>query len=131
MYGIVDQMVWKNPGASKQGLGVFLQVMGAPAEFNMSNLFVETGLNLTAPFAGRDNDVLALGVSYLGISSAKRRFGSDVVMYTGLGTPYFSNETVLELTYLCQLTAWWTLQPDLQYVVIRCAGYRSAPIPER
>ena len=71
--------------------------------------------------------MLALGVSYLGISSAKRRFGSDVVMYTGLGTPYFSNETVLELTYLCQLTAWWTLQPDLQYVVHPGAGIPVGP----
>jgi porin len=122
VYGIADQMVWKNPGTASQGVGVFLQVMGSPAEFNTSNLFVEAGLNLTAPFAGRDNDVFGIGVAYLGISPAKRRYGSDVVMFTGVGSPYFGNETVLEVTYLCHLNAWWTLQPDLQYVVHPGAG---------
>jgi porin len=125
VYGIVDQTIWKQPGNAKQSVGVFLQVMGAPAEFNMSNLFVEAGMNWTAPFAGRDSDVFGIGVSYLGISPAKRRFGSDVVRFSGFGSPYFSNETVLEATYLCQVTQWWTLQPDLQYVVNPGAGIPS------
>jgi porin len=122
VYGIVDQTIWKQPGNAKQSVGVFLQVMGAPAEFNMSNLFVEAGMNWTAPFAGRDSDVFGIGVSYLGISPAKRRFGSDVVQFSGSGSPFASDETVLEATYLCQLTQWWSMQPDLQYVVNPGAG---------
>ena len=122
IYGIVDQMIWKKPGGDKPGIAVFLQVMGAPAAFNVSNLFVEAGVNWIGPFEGRDSDVFGVGVSYLGISPAKRRFGSDVVLYTGSGSPYFSNETVLEATWLCQVTPWWTLQPDLQYIVNPGAG---------
>jgi porin len=61
-------------------------------------------------------------VSYLGISPAKRRFGNDLILYTGVGSPYSSNETVLEATYYCHLTPWWTLQPDLQYVINPGAG---------
>ncbi len=127
IYGIVDQMVWRKPGNAKQGVGVFLQVMGAPAAFNTSNLFVEAGLNWSAPLDGRDSDVFGLGVSWLGISPAKRRYGSDVVFYTGAGAPYSGNETVLEATYLCQLTPWWSLQPDLQYIVNPGAGIPIGP----
>jgi porin len=125
IYGIVDQLIWQNSSNKSQGLGVFLQVMGSPSQFNVSNIFVETGLNWTAPFEGRDNDVFGLGVSYLGISPAARRFGHDVIAYTGTGTPYAGNETVVEATYSYQVAPWWTLQPDLQIVVNPGAGIPS------
>ena len=125
MYGIIDQIIWAKPG-SKQGIDVFLEAMGAPSEFNLSNLFVEGGLNWTAPFKGRENDVFGVGASYLGISPAARRFGSDLVQLTGEGAPYSGNETVIEATYLYQVTSWWTLQPDLQVVVNPGAGIPSS-----
>ncbi|HEY4173097.1 MAG TPA: carbohydrate porin [Rhodopila sp.] len=124
IYGIVDQMVWQKPN-SKQGIGVFLQVMGAPSQYNLSNLFIEGGMNWTAPFAGRDNDVFGLGVSYLGISPAARHYGRELVAQTGTGQPYASNETVLEATYLYQVSPWLTLQPDLQFVINPGAGIPS------
>lgn len=132
VYGIVDQMIWKKPGSKDLGIGVFLQVMGAPAEFNLSNLFVEAGMNWKGPFEGRENDAFGIGVSYLGISPATRRFGSDGVAFTGTGSPYRSNETVVEATYLYQVAPWWMLQPDLQIVVNPGAGipssFSSAPL---
>ena len=126
MYGIIDQMVWKKPGGKDEGIGLFLQVMGAPDEFNVSNLFVEAGANWKGPFAGRENDIFGLGVSYLGIGSALRAYSRDVVFYTGTGTVYSSNETVIEATYQYQVAPWWQLQPDLQYVV-HPGGH--APLP--
>lgn len=117
LYAIADQMIWKKPGASDLGIGAFVQVVGAPAAFNISNLFIEAGLNWKGPFENRDKDVFGIAVSYLGISPATRRFGRDVVAYTGNGAPYRGNETVLEATYLCQVLPWWALQPDLQIVV--------------
>ncbi|MDB5399323.1 MAG: Porin [Rhodopila sp.] len=125
VYGIIDQMVWKKPGSKNQGIGVFLQIMGAPGQFNVSNLFVEAGLNWIGPFEGRDKDTFGIGVSYLGISPATRRFGSDVVAYTGSGSPYASNETVVEMTYLYQVSPWWSMQPDLQVVINPGAGIPS------
>jgi porin len=123
VYGIVDQMIWTKPGTkNKQGIGVFLQVMGAPDQFNVSNLFVEAGMNWMGPFEGRDNDIFGIAASYLGISPVARRFGNDVVLFTGSGSGYFSNETVVEATYLCQVTPWLTLQPDLQIIVNPGAG---------
>lgn len=125
VYGIVDQMIWQKPGSKQSGIGVFLQVMGAPSQYNLSNLFIEGGLNWMAPFAGRDNDVFGLGVSYLGISPAARRYSRELVAETGSGQPYASNETVLEATYLYQVSPWLTLQPDLQFVINPGAGIPS------
>ena len=125
VYGIVDQMIWQKPGSKQSGIGVFLQVMGAPSQYNLSNLFIEGGLNWMAPFAGRDNDVFGLGVSYLGISPAARRYSRELVAETGTGQPYASNETVLEATYLYQVSPCLTLQPDLQFVINPGAGIPS------
>jgi porin len=126
VYGIVDQMIWRKPGSKQLGVGVFLQVMGTPEQFNLSNLFIEAGLNWMGPFAGRDNDIFGIGVSYLGISPAARRYSSQVVAFTGTGQPYAGNETVFEATYSYQVTPWWTLQPDLQIVINPGAGIPSA-----
>jgi porin len=125
-YIMGDQMIWQQGSDKGRGIGVFLQVMGAPAQFNLSNLFVMAGMNWMGPFGSRPNDTFGLGVSYLGISPAKRRFGSDVVAFTGSGSPYTANETVLEATYLFQLAPWLTLQPDLQVVINPGAGIPSA-----
>jgi porin len=115
-YAVVDQMVWKQPGAKDRGLAVFLEVMGAPAGFNLVNRFVEAGMNWKGPFEARQDDSFGLAVSYIGISPAKRRLGTDVIAFTGTGSPYAASETILEATYLCQVTPWLGLQPDLQVV---------------
>lgn len=125
LYGIIDQTVWRRRGTDGQAISLFLQVMGAPGDRNLSNLFVEAGTNWKAPFPGRDNDAFGLAVSYQGTSPAARRFSRDVVFFTGSGTPYLGNETVIEATYLYQVTPWWTLQPDAQYVVNPGAGINS------
>jgi porin len=117
IYGIADQMLWKKSGTKDQGLAGFLLVMGAPGSYNLSNLFIEGGINWKGLFPGRDNDTFGLGVAYLGISPAARQYSQDVVAFTGKGTVYSGNETVLEATYVYQIASWWTMQPDLQYVI--------------
>jgi porin len=125
-YGIADQMVWRRSGTKDQGISLFLQVMGAPGDRNLSNLFIEAGLNWKAPFAGRDNDAFGLAVSYEGIGPAARAFSSDVVFFSGSGMPYNRSETVIEATYQYQMAPWWLLQPDAQYVVNPGAGIPSS-----
>ena len=80
--------------------------MGAPGDRNLSNLFVEAGINWKAPFAGRNNDVFGLAVSYEGIGAVARRYSTDLVYFGGFGTPYATNETVVEATYLYQVAPW-------------------------
>jgi len=91
--------------------------MGAPNDRNISDLFIEAGMNWKAPIAGRDNDVFGLAVSYEGIGSATQQYSKELVYFTGAGTPYAGNETVVEATYQYQVAPWWILQPDAQYVV--------------
>jgi porin len=117
VYGIIDQMVWRRAGTQDQGIGLFLQVMGAPDDRNVSNLFVEAGMNWKAPFPGRDSDTFGLAFSYEGISPAARRYSRALAALNPGLKPYASNETVVEATYLYQVTPWWTLQPDVQYVL--------------
>jgi porin len=121
-YGIIDQMVWQSPDSKDHGIGVFLQVMGGPSDRNLSNLFVEGGMNWVAPFTERPDDTFGLAVSYLGISPRARDYSRDLVSFGGTASPYASNETVLEATYQAPVTSWLTLQPDVQYVINPGAG---------
>ena len=126
IYGIMDQTIWRNPASPKQSVAAFLHVIGAPAGYNFSQFFAAAGLNWIGPFAGRENDTFGIAVAYLGISPAKRRFSNDVVDFTGQGTPYVGNETVLEVTSQIALAPWWMLQPDLQLILNPGAGIPSA-----
>ena len=125
VYGIIDQLIWRLPGADDQGIGVFLQVMGAPSEFNVSNLFMEGGLNWKGLINGRPMDTFGLAVSHLGISPALQTLGRDIVRFSGSGVPFRNNETVLEATYLFQVAPWWRLQADAQLVINPGAGIPS------
>lgn len=122
VYGIIDQKVWENPSSKDRGIGVFLQVMGAPNSRNLVDAFIEGGMNWWGPFDQRPDDTLGFAFSYLGLSSAARDFSRDLVMFGRAAAPYASNETVLEATYLAPITNWLTLQPDLQYVINPNAG---------
>jgi porin len=126
VYGIADQTVWRRAGTNDQGIALFLQVMVAPGDRNLSNLFVEAGMNWKAPVAGRDNDVFGLAVSYQGIGAPARHFSRDLVHFGGSGSSYAGDETVIEATYQYQVAPWWILQPDAQYVINPGAGIPSA-----
>jgi porin len=128
VYGIMDQTIWRNPAGQKPSVAAFLHVIGAPAEFNLSHLFIAAGLNWIGPFANRENDILGIAVAYLGISPVRRRFSNDVVYFTGQGAPYLANETVLEATWQIALAPWWMLQPDLQLIVNPGAGMAAAGV---
>jgi porin len=128
-YVVVDQMVWKQPGGKDRGIGLFLELMGAPDSFNLVNLFVAAGMNWKGPFEARPDDSFGLAVSYIGISSAKRRFGTDVIAFTGSGSQYAASETILEATYLYQATPWLGLQSDLQVVFNPGAGIPTSFAP--
>jgi porin len=121
-YGIIDQKVWERPDAKEQGIGVFLQVMGGPSDRNLSNFFVEGGMNFLAPFTERPDDVFGVAVTYLGISPAARNFSRDLVSFGRATSSFASNETILEATYTAPVTNWLTLQPDVQFVFNPGAG---------
>ena len=76
-YGIIDQMLWQEPGAKDNGIGAFLMVMGTPTAICFSDLYVEGGLNWKGPIRGRSNDVLGLGVAYLHLDPGYQQFATN------------------------------------------------------
>jgi porin len=122
LYGIINQMFWHKPNTEGQGIGYFLQVMHAPEDRNLSDWFIEGGLNWKGPLPNRSHDEAGLAVTYAGIGAAARRYSQDLVFYSGLGSPYAQGEPIIEATYRARLTPWFKLQPDLQYVFGPGAG---------
>ena len=134
VYGVVDQMLWRPADSQDRGLAMFALAMGAPDDRNMSDLYIEGGLNWAGPFADRPDDVAGLAFGYARVSDSLRRFGNASIAFTGAGYPYRNHETIIELTYQYQVAPWWTLQPDIQYVINpgaalpNAAGVQSAPL---
>ena len=61
----------------------------------------------------------------------QRDFDADVAHFTGQFHPIRSGEAVLELTYRFQLTGWWQLQPDFQYIFNPGGGIVNPNMPGR
>ena len=66
---------------------------------------------------GRGDDVLSFGVAYAKISSDAAALDRDTLALNGPPYPIRDAEVVLELNYAVQIAPWWTIQPDLQYIV--------------
>ena len=113
-------MIWRQAEDSPRAVGVFARVMVAPGNRNLIGLSANVGVTLTAPFAGRDNDVVGLGLAYAKVGSSVRALDADSIF-----NRVRSHETVLEATYLVQATPWWQLQADVQYLRNPGAGQSS------
>jgi carbohydrate-selective porin OprB len=49
-----------------------------------------------------------------------------------LGRATRGTETFIEITYQCQVTPWWQLQPDFQYVFVPGGGLQNqSSLPKR
>lgn len=115
-YAVADQMVWRpNPGEPRS-IGVFARVMGAPGDRNLVSVSANVGVVMKAPFKGRDNDSVGLGLAYIKVGSHAAGLDADS------GNVVRGSETALEATYQYQVTPWWVLQGDAQYTFNSGAG---------
>jgi porin len=117
-------------GAENPALSLFARAMGAPGDRNLIDLYVDGGLAYKGPF-GRTDDQVGIAVGYARVGSAARALDADTARFTGISYPVRSGETVLEVTYQFQLTPWWQLQPDFQYVFSPGGGLPSQNAPAR
>ena len=132
VYAVMDQMLWQPAGSEDTGLAMFALVTSAPADRNLIDFYLAGGLNWIGPFAGRPHDMVGVAVAYAHISRSAQQFGAEQISLAGSGARPRRSETVVEATYDCQVTPWWTLQPDVQYVVNPGAGLPSNhPVPLR
>ena len=130
-YAVADQLLWKRPGTTDGGVAVFARAMGAPADRNVVDWFVQGGVTYKAPFLARPNDTVGFAVSWGHVGQNAAKFDSDTLAFTGRAIPVRRAETQLELTYQAQLTPSIQLQPDLQYVFNPGGGLPGLDVTRR
>lgn len=107
LYIIADQVLLGT--RSDKRLAAFFRAGISPmADRSEVDWYLDAGL--VAP-GFRDIDRIGLGFSH-------SHFGGDFVSaQKRAGSPVTHSESVIELTYRAQLTPWFTLEPDFQYVL--------------
>lgn len=133
LYVLADQTLYREVGKddpARQGLVGFFRLTGAPPDRNLTEFSVDGGLVYKGLIPTRDYDSLALAASYLKMSGDIRT-GQEAVNAVAPGffpaDTLVDYEAVVELSYKAQLTAWMTLQADVQRA-IHPGG--SAAIPD-
>lgn len=118
-YGIIDQPLFQAEDGT--GLAIFARAMGAPGDRNLVSFYFDTGFAYQKPF-GRDGDQVGIGFAYARIGNSARLLDQDKAAFTGTAFPVRSRESVIEVTYQAQVTDWWQLQPDFQYITAPSGG---------
>jgi porin len=110
-YVLVDRLLTRSRKENAASVSAFLQLGIGDARVSRFGSYAGAGLAAAGLFAGRGEDELGIGL-------ASARNGSHYMeQQAQLGTPAKRTETVLELTYLVQVSKSIALQPDLQYIV--------------
>jgi porin len=101
-YTSIEQQVYREEDDRAQGLMPWAVVTYQPRQsINQLPVFFGAGLVYTGPIPTRDEDNTAIGFYYGSFSDRI----DDV-----------SSEKVLELAYTAQLTKWFYVRPDLQFI---------------
>ena len=119
IYFLAEQQLFREKDKTdpaKQGLVGFFRVAGAPADRNLAQFGIDGGLVYKGLIPSRDWDTLAVAASYLELSDDLRRAQQDANALVPGAFVVSDHESVLEISYKAQLTAWWTLQASLQRV---------------
>ena len=114
VYAVADQMVWR---AGEQSLNLFARGGVAPSDRNLVSYYVDGGAGFKGLLPGRANDTLTFGFAYAKISRDAAALDQDLLAINGPPQPIRDYELVFELNYALQLANWWTVQPDLQYII--------------
>jgi porin len=107
VYGVADQEIYKHGG---KDVSFFVRGGGAPNDVNAVDWYFDAGFNFSGFIPGRLLDTA-------GVAIARSNFSHDFsASQVADGSNPFSAETVIEATYKAQITPWWTIQPDFQYI---------------
>lgn len=111
LYGLVEGELMRETPDGAQGLSMFLRGGIADPDVNAVEFFAAGGLTYTGPLPGRDRDVAGFGVLV--------PINGDEFLRAGqrAGTPADRAEVALEWTYWMPVTAGFSLQFDVQYIV--------------
>jgi porin len=120
-YVVADQPLYLAPSSTKdspEGLSGFARLSYAPDQRNPVVYYFDSGFNYSGLLPGHPTDVLGAAFSF-------ERLGTDVDLDSG--APVISHhEHVIEVTYLANLSSWFNVQPDFQYI-INPGGFGKIP----
>ena len=124
IYAVADQMIYRFEKDPDRNINVFIRPMFTPLQDrNLISFSVNGGLTMHEPIANRDDDTAGIGFGYTHVSNGAVGFDQDTAFYNpGVYAPVRHSETFLEATYQYQVTPWWQIQPDIQYVFNPGAG---------
>jgi porin len=113
LYFIAEQSVHGEPSVDEQrlGLSTFLRVGVANGRLNQLSSYVGGGMTYTGLFSGREAD-------QIGLAFARARNGDDFLRASlADGTEVDRSETSIELTYNLSVSEWFSIQPEIQYII--------------
>lgn len=131
VYALADQMVLAVPGVKDGGVSLFARVMAAQDDRSLVSFYADAGVTLKGMFGGRGDDILGFAASTARISNAARTADLVALQYGTSVSPARTAETVLELTYLAQVTPWLQIQPDIQYYFAPGGGIANPAQPRK
>ncbi len=133
LYAVADQMVWRSEADPNRSISLFGRIMGTPqGDRNLIDFSMNAGLVFRDPFTYRTDDTFGVGMGTTHVSNRAAALDRDNFVYAGGFSPVRHTETYIELTYQYQVTAWWQVQPDLQYVFNPGAGVANPNgLPQR
>lgn len=117
-YAGFEQMVYKekkDDDNDMQGLVVFGQAGMSPSNRNDMSKYLGGGINYVGPIPKRDKDILGIGVAS---GNFAPRLG-DITSQVG-------SETAVECFYRAQITPWFYLQPDVQFIMNPSGTYNNS-----
>jgi porin len=132
LYAVADQMLWRSALEADRNINAFLRVMGTPqGDRNLIRFSLNAGFTFHEPFNHRDDDTFGIGMGYTKVGPNASGLDQDTGAFSGDYTPVRGGETFVEAMYQYQVTPWWQLQPDLQYVFRPGAGALNPNRPGR
>ncbi len=105
LYYNFDQYLYTEEDDPTQGIGLFGRVGWSNGEANPFEGFYSIGIGGKGIFQDRDNDTFGLGYYYLDMSD-------DLAAFFGMDT-----EQGIELYYNIEVTPWFHVTPDVQYII--------------
>lgn len=110
VYALAEQQVFYESEDASQGLSVFARAGLADEQVQAVGRYLGAGLVYRGIVPERGEDELGLAV-------AAARFGEEFQAAAGGGSTWEDWEVAIELTYRAALTPWFSIQPDLQFVI--------------
>lgn len=116
-YFVADQEVRREPGSTGDGLGVFARVAFAQSDRSFLRNAWEVGAVYRGLLQDEAGDQLAFGFAFLDVSERVADATRAANERDGTRFTKPDYEAVIELTYQYRVTPWFTVQPDVQWII--------------